>query len=364
MICNIEFNLVNFSARCLSIAYNVKTYGDNFLMANIVLGLGCSHTPLLALKAKDWAHRADADKANPVLNLSDGRSVTYSQLLEEVGPRYTDVVTPAILEAKALACAASVEKLADALEEAAPDLVIIVGDDQAELFSAAIQPSIAVFYGKQLVTGDKRYGDSDAPEWMQDIGRNYLMDANHLVPGAPDFALELITGLIDREIDVTSLALVENPKEAGFGHAFGFIVKRLFRGRDIPVVPVLLNTYYPPNVPSARRCHDIGKALNAIIRASASNLRVAIVASGGLSHFVVDEELDRGVIAAFERGDENYLRNIPRGALNSGSSEILNWVLTAGALGDMPVTWHDYQALYRTPAGSGVGAGFVIWKNA
>lgn len=332
-------------------------------MAKIVLGLGCSHTPLLALKTKDWAHRAEADMSNPVLNMSDGRLLTYPQLLEEVGPRYTDIVTPEILQSKALACAASVEKLADALEEAAPDLVIIVGDDQAELFSLAIQPSIAVFYGKQLITSDKRYGDPHAPDWMQDIGRDYLMDDNHLVRGAPDFALELIAGMIDHEIDVTSLARVEDPKKGGFGHAFGFIIKRLFRGRDIPVVPVLLNTYYPPNVPSARRCHDIGKALNAIIRASASDLRIAIVASGGLSHFVVDEELDRGVIAAIESGNEDYLRNLPRGALNSGSSEILNWVLTAGALGDLPLAWQDYQALYRTPAGSGVGAGFLIWKN-
>ena len=64
------------------------------------------------------------------------------------------------------------------------------------------------------------------------------------------------------------------------------------------MVPLLLNTYYPPNVPTAARCHDIGRALRRVLDADTSDLRVAIVASGGLSHFVVDEELDRRVMRA------------------------------------------------------------------
>ena len=54
------------------------------------------------------------------------------------------------------------------------------------------------------------------------------------------------------------------------------------------------------------------------------------MASGGLSHFVVDEELDRRVMCALETGDAATLRAIPRPALKSGSSEILNWVLGTG----------------------------------
>jgi hypothetical protein len=197
---------------------------------------------------------------------------------------------------------------------------------------------------------------------MQQVGRGYLMDDSHVLPGHPTLALELIRGLVDKGIDIATVASVANPKKAAFGHAFGFIVKRLFRDQIIPVVPILLNTYFPPNVPTAARCHDIGRKLTEVIRESPINARVAIIASGGLSHFVVDEGLDRQVLLAFESGDPTFLRSIPRSALNSGSSEILNWILAAGALEGLQMHWQDYQALYRTPAGTGVGAAFCEWR--
>jgi hypothetical protein len=128
-------------------------------------------------------------------------------------------------------------------------------------------------------------------------------------------------------------------------------------------VPVLLNTYFPPNVPTASRCYDIGVKLREVIESSKGNQRVAVVASGGLSHFIVDEELDRSVLQAFQENDAQALRSIPRNALKSGSSETLNWILTAGAVSPMPLAWSEYQALYRTPAGTGVGAAFCVWRD-
>ncbi len=331
-------------------------------MASIVLGIAASHTPLLALRAQHWEQRAAADLANKQLNLSDGRLLTYEQLLQEVGPRYADIVTPEVLAGKAQRCQAALDKLADAISAAAPDLAIIVGDDQRELYTASNQPSLAVFHGESITMMDKFRTDTP-PEWLKELGHGYLMDDNHVIPGSPDWALELIRGLIDEEFDVAASARVEDAKLAGFGHAFGFIVKRLFSGRSIPVVPVLLNTYYGPNVPSAKRCFDLGEAIRRIVQRSPRDTRIAVIGSGGLSHFVVDETLDRNVLSAIERGDAAALRAIPRAALNSGSSEILNWIVTAGALSDLPMAWSDYQPLYRTPAGTGVGAGFVIWSR-
>lgn len=329
-------------------------------MAKIVLGLGASHTPLLTLTAEQWQHRAAVDYANTQLNMSDGRLLRYDEVLAELGPRCADLIAPEMLAAKERACHAALDRLAAALAEARPDVVLIVGDDQRELFGPANQPAIAIFHGAEIVTSDK-FGDEEGADWVKAMGRGYLMDDTHVVPGASAFALELIRGLIDAEFDVAACARVDDPKTAGFGHAYGFIVKRLFQGCVIPVVPVLLNTYYGPNVPSPARCWKLGRALRQVIEASAADLRVAVVASGGLSHFVVDEALDRGVLDAMARGDAAALSAIPRGALNSGSSEILNWIVTAGAVGGLPLRWHDYQPLYRTPAGTGVGAAFAVW---
>ena len=329
-------------------------------MARIVLGLGSSHSPLLTLPAEEWAHRAAADYANPQLNLSDGRLVTYGELQAEVGDRYEDVVSVEALQRKARLCQAALERVADALEAAAPDVVVIIGDDQEELFSAANQPAIAVFYGEEVATSDK-FGADELPDWMRTVGEGYMMDEVHVLPGAPQLALEVIQGLLDRDVDVAASARVEDASKAGFGHAYGFIVNRLFRGRRIPVLPVLLNTYYPPNVPSAARCHAIGRALKGALEASAADRRVAVIASGGLSHFIVDEALDRRVIEGLQPGRAETLRGIPRGALNSGSSEILNWVLAAGALEGLPLSWCEYQPIYRTPAGTGIGVAFAVW---
>jgi hypothetical protein len=91
-------------------------------------------------------------------------------------------------------------------------------------------------------------------------------------------------------------------------------------------------------------------------------MRVGIVGSGGLSHFVVDEELDRGVIDALMRKDGEALQSLPRKKLNSGSSEIRMWISIGGAVEHLDMTWSDYVPGYRTPAGSGTGLGFAVFQ--
>jgi hypothetical protein len=317
---------------------------------------------MLTLEAHDWEHRSAADYGNARLNVSDGRWLSYAELHDEVGDRFAQVARPEVLQQQARICEQALDLLAQTLARAEPDVVIIVGDDQEELFTPALNPAVAIFHGESIATSGK-YGQADAPEWMRKMSRGYAMDDVHVFAGAPQFARELIVGLIDRNVDVAACASVADPGKAGFGHAFGFVIRRLFGRRAIPVVPLLLNTYYPPNVPSAVRCHDIGKAMREVIDASSSSHRVAIVASGGLSHFVVDEQLDRRVIEGFAPGKEHLLRCIERGALNSGSSEILNWILMAGALRGLSLQWLEYQPIYRTPAGTGVGVAFAAWSE-
>lgn len=332
-------------------------------MAHIVAGIGASHTPLLTLDSEQWKHRASVDYANTRLNTSDGRWLSYADLLAEVGPRYSDVVSLDILHAKAATCAAALKRLAAELVRARPDTVIIIGDDQAELFGPANQPLIAIYHGEEIAMSNK-YGYEESPDWIQTMGRGYLMDDLHRVPGNPLMARQLISNMVDLGVDVSSVASVVDPVKAGFGHAYGFIFKRLMRGMNVPVVPVLLNTYFSPNVPTSARAFDIGQALAQAVQNLPGDERVAIVASGGLSHFVVDEQLDRGTLRAMEQGDVAALRSIPRGSLNSGSSEILNWITMAGALhGNVNSQWTEYIPLYRTPAGTGVGAAFACWNS-
>ena len=271
-------------------------------MAKMVLNFAASHTPMLTIEGKRWEERAVEDLDMSRLNLSDGRFVTYDELARENGSPYAGVATrEKFLEIDAAAQRA-LDHLADQLERASPDVVVIVGDDQGDLFSLSNMPAMSIYYGKEILTR-KAPMTPQSPEWFKVAMKGYGMDEVHSYPGHPDLANELICGLMERDIDVAAAARVDDPHKAGIGHGVGFIVERLFRGRSIPVVPILLNTYYPPNVPTARRSYAIGRALADIITTCASDLRVVVIASGGLSHFVVDEELDRRVIAAIKNRD-------------------------------------------------------------
>lgn len=329
-------------------------------MADIVLGLALSHSPLLTLDQQEWAHRAQADYDNPQLNLSDGRFLSYAELAAETGEPFAAIVTPeqfAEAEARSIA---GLDRVADALAAAEPDIVVVIGDDQGELFPASHIPMIAIYHGEEIATNDV-WGRDDKPGWMHRMARGYRMDAVHRFPGAPVLARDVIAGLVRSHVDVAVASHIENPEKAGFGHAFGFVAERLFRGQPIPMLPVLLNTYFPPNVMTSARAFAVGSAIRDAIRASEVPARAAVIASGGLSHFVVDENLDRQVLAGLEPGQEALLTRIPPCALNSGSSEILNWVMTAGAVDHLPLSWTDYIPIRRTPAGTGIGVAFACW---
>ena len=101
--------------------------------------------------------------------------------------------------------------------------------------------------------------------------------------------------------------------------------------KPVAAVPIFLNTYFPPNQPRPKRCYEFGQAVRKAVEAFPGDERIGVLASGGLSHFLVDEDLDRAILKACADKDAKFLQNVPRNKLHAGSSEILNWVAIAGA---------------------------------
>jgi hypothetical protein len=132
--------------------------------------------------------------------------------------------------------------------------------------------------------------------------------------------------------------------------------------RIVPIVPVLLNTYFPPNQPTPRRCYQLGRAIRQAVEAWPTSKRVGIVASGGLSHFFVDEALDRRVLELLAKKDVDGIALLPAAQLESGSSEIRNWLAAGGALEHLDMQLVDYVPCYRSEAGTGVGMAFAVWR--
>ena len=148
-------------------------------------------------------------------------------------------------------------------------------------------------------------------------------------------------------------------------HGWGFILQQVLGGHDlIPIVPVFVNTFWEPNPPTARRCYDFGVALGAAIESFPDDLRVGVVGSGGLSHFVIDEDLDRAFLKALIDKDREFMVSLEDDQLRSGTSELRNWVVVGGATADTPLAARvvDYLPCYRSEAGTGCAMAFMAWQ--
>jgi OH-DDVA oxygenase len=137
----------------------------------------------------------------------------------------------------------------------------------------------------------------------------------------------------------------------------------LFGGSPPPLIPILVNTYRPLNTPSPIRCLALGQALRRAIATLDPELRVAVIASGGLSHFLCEEEFDRDILEKLEQGRSAELANLPEAALKSGTSEVRSWIVLAGVVGDQRPDWTDYVPVHRTPVGTGIGMAFATWSG-
>jgi aromatic ring-opening dioxygenase catalytic subunit (LigB family) len=254
-------------------------------------------------------------------------------------------------------CQAALDRLRDDFRRVAPDVVLVIGDDQHELFNDTNQPAMAISAAARMKTGVLDDHDS---EFFKEAARGYLMDAEFEFAGHADLAEDLVKGLMNEGFDVAWMSAA--PPGTGFGHAYGFPIRKFLQPNPVPVIPFMLNTYFPPNQPSPRRCFELGRALRAAAAASPIDARIAILASGGLSHFVVNESLDHTVLDAIANKDADTLCNLPAALLDSGSSEIRNWITAAGAMAGHDVAWHEYVPIVRSPAGTGCGMGFLGWQ--
>lgn len=329
-------------------------------MARIVLGLGTSHSPQLSTPPDVWPLHAERDKANPELWGKDGQVHRYEELVATADPSISKELTPEKWQARYEACQKAIATLGEILRRVSPDIVVIVGDDQKELFHEDNMPALAIYWGETIANipsygyGPEAHPSQRAAAWA------YAGETEEHYPVASALGKHLIEFLIDAGYDVAHSRYLKPGQ--GEGHAFGFVHRRLMNGNIIPVVPVMVNTYYPPNQPTPRRCYELGRALRAAIEAWETDARVAVVASGGLSHFVIDEELDQQVIKALQDRDVTALCSLPREKLNSGTSEIRNWIVGAGATEHLEMKLIDYVPCYRSPAGTGCAMGFAQWS--
>jgi len=329
-------------------------------MADIVLGVASSHTPQLSSGVDMWPDHADRDRRQPQLLGKDGAYHGYDEILAAADPGMERELDPAVFEAKYRRCQDAVAVLAGQLAKAEPDIAVIIGDDQRELFLDDGIPALACFAGDELV--DFPPSDEALARMPKGIrAASWAVHTDHPEPHPVSASLSrhVTEQLVAADFDV--LLFTQQPAGRSLGHAFTFPRYRLGLPATTPIVPIFINTYYQPNVPSAARCYALGQVIRRAVESWDSPARVAVIASGGLTHFVIDEELDRQVLSGITDRDPGRLRTLSRAQLRSGNSEILNWVAAAGALDGLAATAVDYVPGYRSPAGTGTGMAFAYW---
>jgi hypothetical protein len=328
-------------------------------MAKIVLGIGTSHSPQLSMPPELWPVHGETDQRNPDLADHDGKYRTYDELLAMADPSVQKELTPEKWAARHAACQKGIAAVAEALAAAKPDVVLICGDDQEEQFHDDNMPALLIYWGDTILNMPPRYAAPDAPPGVRAAAWAYGLETK-TYPVASDLGRHMIETLIDQGFDTSHARRLKDGQ--GMGHAFAFVYGRLMNGNVVPTVPVMLNTYYPPNQPTPRRCYELGRAIRGAVESWDSDARVAIVGSGGLSHFWIDEDLDQRVLKLMQEKDADGLMNLPRGPLNAGTSEIRCWIVTAAAAESLDMRLIDYVPCYRTPAGTGCAMAFATWS--
>jgi aromatic ring-opening dioxygenase catalytic subunit (LigB family) len=218
-----------------------------------------------------------------------------------------------------------IRKMGARLAEARSDALVVVADDHLNAFSFNAVPALCVRVGRTV------------SRMVQDEAEAF----DKVLDGMPErYALheELANRILEQ-----ALAANFDPAlswEAPVDHAVLSPVNTLCDGRPIPpLVPIWVNCFVAPQ-PTARRCFAFGQHIGRVV--AASPWRVAVIATGGLSHFPElllsrvgesDTVFDRKLLHWLQAGESEPLCALTANELHkSGGHEFLNWMVLLGAI--------------------------------
>jgi catalytic LigB subunit of aromatic ring-opening dioxygenase len=236
-----------------------------------------------------------------------------------------------------------------------PDALIMIGDDQGDMFDDANNPTFSIYTGTDPIWG------RDVRDWREPPeSRRKIEFRNHV-----DLSRHLLKGLIKRGFDIANIGKFDprGAPQRGVSHAVVNLAPEVDPSLEVPIVCVFLNEYYPP-LPSAERCAQLGEAIADAL--SDRPERVAIYASGGLSHFPgefnmgwIDKSLDHWILERLERNDLDALKHLftfDSDNMRAGTGEVRAWISVAAAM-KRPATVVEYVAAHCTVT----GCGFAYW---
>lgn len=239
------------------------------------------------------------------------------------------------------------DELGRRFKAARPDVLIILSPDHWVNFFLNNLPAFCIGIGEEH--------DGPPEPFLKPRFKHETLQ------GHPGLARHILDTALDKGFD-PSLS-----HRMTLDHGFCIPLWRMGLEQIPRIVPIVVNEIEPP-MPTIRRCVQWGRMLRQAVDSYAEPVRVAILGTGGLSHYIgepgmgkVDEAFDRQCIALFEGGDEERLASALEAALpltGNGGEEVRNWVIAhsaAGAGGFDLIRYDPIPEVY-------VGCGVAQWR--
>ncbi|MEV4950867.1 hypothetical protein [Paenarthrobacter nitroguajacolicus] len=198
------------------------------------------------------------------------------------------------------------------LAEANPDVVLVTADCHFQSFDTG-----------HIVIGNGR-GHTGSMEFFK------RPDLDLKLEGQPELAAKMIAAVRAAGLEV------EVSGQVDLDHGLVVPLRLILPRADIPVIPIITQPHRSYSPFTAR---EFGKALRTAIEES--GLRVAMLATGGLSHWLdpgkfghVDPEFDTYILQMLQAGRGLDLGSFePYPLLDHGQYEFMNWLIMLGIAG-------------------------------
>ncbi len=177
----------------------------------------------------------------------------------------------------------------DQLDSKRPDLVVIIGSNHFRGLWLDLMPSL-------LIGVDEIYasGEHGTP--------------SGLLNSEPSAAQQICDGLVGNGFDMAFSTRMS------VDHGISHSVQWLLNDIDVPIVPIVINCFAPP-LPSLRRVGLLGVALRSVLEGVTGFNRIAVIATGGLSHSLPfpdwrrpNSNNDEFLVDSWRNGRDNWER--------------------------------------------------------
>ncbi len=188
------------------------------------------------------------------------------------------------------------DKLKEMVEQLKPDVILSIGNDHLRELDLSNMPQFIIGIGES----NKTMGDFNLPKVTI---RNHQGLAQHLLNYSLDHDFDLSYS-VDLNLD----------------HGHSQTLYYINPSFDIPVIPMIINSVAHPNA-SLKRCYRLGEVLRNAILSFEDDIKVLIVASGGLSHWPSTLSIFNGHPANLQSEDDQRMFAIISGKDHSDEAE-------------------------------------------